>query len=140
MLDAIYTPARVDGTHRASASCSWPNHPLPRPFFLQHCNTARCRISASAGRMQLLEKLGLCVKAEADSLVKVGVGLDPRRVGPKPNQVGANGIWPARTPGLSRSGPSAGQLRRPPAKGTKGRGQRMHKERRAHEHGEQEGG
>ena len=38
--------------------------------------------------MQLLEKLGLCVKAEADSLVKVGVGLDPRRVGPKPNQVG----------------------------------------------------
>ena len=90
--------------------------------------------------MQLLEKLGLRVKAEADSLVKVGVGLDPRRVGPKPNQVGANGIWPARTPGLSRSGPSAGQPRRPPAKGTKGRGQRMHKERRAHEHGEQEGG
>ena len=83
--------------------------------------------------MQLLEKLGLRVKAEADSLVKVGVGLDPRRVGPKPNQVGANGIWPARTPGLSRSGPSAGQPRRPPAKGTKGRAQRMHKERRAHE-------
>ena len=87
---SIKSPARVDGTHRASASCSCPNHPLPRPFFLQHCNT--CRISASAGRMQLLEKLGLCVKAEADSLVKVGVGLDPRRVGPKPNQVGASGI------------------------------------------------
>ena len=46
--------------------------------------------------MQLLEKLGLRVKAEADSLVKcyikVGVGLDPRNVGPKPNQVGASGI------------------------------------------------
>ena len=79
-------------------------------------------------RMQLLEKLGLRVEAETDGLVKVGVGLDPRRKtlnpdpNPKPNQVRANGIWPARTPGPSRSGPSAGQPHRPPAKGTKGRG------------------
>ena len=79
-------------------------------------------------RMQLLEKLGLRVEAETDGLVKVGVGLDPRRKtlnpnpNPKPNQVRANGVWPARTPGPSRSGPSAGQPHRPPAKGTKGRG------------------
>ena len=84
--------------------------------------------------MQLLEKLGLRVEAEADGLMKVGVGLDPRRktvdpiLNPKPSQVGANGIWPARTPGPSRSGPSAGQPRRPPAEGTKGRAQRMHTE------------
>ena len=48
--------------------------------------------------MQLLEKLGLRVEAEADGLMKVGVGLDPRRktvdpiLNPKPSQVGATGI------------------------------------------------